>query len=74
MKKIHLEEHLKQLQEISERLDNEALPLEESLKLFEMGINLYRKSIAELGEIKDRVTILIDGMEMPLDEDGGDEE
>ena len=71
MKKINLDENLKQLEEISEKLDSETISLEESMKLFETGINIYRESVDEINRMKNRLTILVDGIEQPFDEESG---
>lgn len=70
--KINLEENLVKLQEVSEKMEQEDITLEESLKLFEMGIKLYRESVKEIEQIKHKVSILIDGVEAPFDEEGID--
>ena len=66
MKEINLENNLKELEKIFEKLENENIPLSESLKLFEMGIKLYRDSIDEIERVKTRITILSDGKEKKI--------
>ena len=73
MNKIHLEENLKTLEKISEQLDDTTISLDESLKLFEKGINIYRTSMKEIQEIKSKVNILVNGQEAPFDAVGGND-
>jgi exodeoxyribonuclease VII small subunit len=73
MNKIPLEENLKTLEKISEQLDDTTISLDESLKLFEKGINIYRTSMKEIQEIKSKVNILVNGQEIPFDAVGGND-
>jgi exodeoxyribonuclease VII small subunit len=73
MSKINLDENLKSMEEISEKLESETISIEESMKLFEMGITIYRTSIEEINRIKNRLTILIDGEEQLFAEEGDDD-
>ncbi|MBN2260869.1 MAG: exodeoxyribonuclease VII small subunit [Clostridiales bacterium] len=63
MKKVNLEKNLQELEDIFEKLEKENIPLSDSLKLFESGINIYRESIDEIDKIKNKITMLIDGTE-----------
>jgi exodeoxyribonuclease VII small subunit len=67
VKEINLENNLKELEKIFEKLENENVPLSESLKLFEMGINIYRESIDEIEKVKTQITILVDDKEKKID-------
>lgn len=49
---------MKRLQEIVENLDSEAMPLEDSLSLFEEGIGLVKKCRKFLSETEQRITLL----------------
>ncbi|HAA47921.1 MAG TPA: exodeoxyribonuclease VII small subunit [Synergistaceae bacterium] len=51
-------EDMKRLQEIVESLDREAMPLEESLALFEEGIGLVKKCRRFLTETEQRIIML----------------
>ena len=51
-------------------MDDDSLSIEESLKLFEMGIKLYRKSIDELNSVKEKISILINNQEEDFDAQG----
>ncbi|MEA3423105.1 MAG: exodeoxyribonuclease VII small subunit [Bacillota bacterium] len=67
MKEINLENNLKELEKIFEKLENENVPLSESLKLFEMGINIYRESIDEIEKTKTQITVLVENKEKKID-------
>ena len=73
-KKAGIEAQLKALEEIVRKLEDGALPLEESLVLFEEGVRLSRELQASLQAASLRVTQLLDGdphREAPLDVEGG---
>ena len=70
---INFESSLKKLEDIVRRLEDEQVPLDESLKLFAKGKELARLCETELQEAENRVRQLIDGeggkvSEAPLDE------
>lgn len=81
--KLDFEKSLKQLEKIVQRLEDEQVPLEESLRLFEEGRKLAHACERELAAAENRVRILTelgetapegqDASESP-DEDGEDEE
>lgn len=52
------EESLAQLEQIVERLESGDLPLEESLKLFEQGIQLTRSCQISLKQAEEKITLL----------------
>ena len=54
------EKSLHRLDEIMARLENEQVGLDESLKLFEEGIELLRSAAAELDKAETRVQMLIE--------------
>ncbi len=49
---------MKRLQEIVETLDSEAMPLEESLSLFEEGIGLVKRCQLFLNETEQKIQLL----------------
>jgi len=51
-------EDMKRLQEIVETLDSEAMPLEESLSLFEEGISLVKRCRLFLNETGQKIQLL----------------
>ncbi len=55
-----LEAALERLDEIVGRIEGEALPLEESLALFEEGVGLLRSADATLAGAGDRVRLLLE--------------
>ena len=60
-------ENLERLDEILRRLEEEALPLDEALAVFERGVALLRESRAFLDEAEQKVTLLTeDGGEVPF--------
>ena len=60
-KKMSLEETMSRLEEIVGELENEKLPLERSLKLYEEGIKLVGQCSAELEAAKRKIQILQQG-------------
>lgn len=54
------EKNLRRLDEIMARLENEQVGLDESLKLFEEGIELLRSAAAELDKAETRVQMLVE--------------
>jgi exodeoxyribonuclease VII small subunit len=54
------EKSLRRLDEIMASLENEQVGLDESLKLFEEGIELLRSAAAELDKAETRVQMLIE--------------
>ncbi len=53
-------EDMKRLQEIVETLDSEAMPLEESLSLFEEGISIVKRCQLFLNEAEQKIRLLSD--------------
>lgn len=72
-KPLDFESTAKRLGAIVETLEDESIPLEESLKSFEEGISLVRQAQAALDEAEQRVNLLlqINGQpsQQPLDPD-----
>ena len=61
---------MEQLQQLVEQLERADLPLEESLKAFELGVELSRKGQAILNSAEKRVeTLLQDGSTRSVDPD-----
>ena len=60
-KKLSLEEMMARLEEITSELENEKLPLEKSLKLYEEGVKLASKCATELEAAKRKIKILQQG-------------
>ncbi len=70
-KPLDFETSLKKLEEIVQRLENEQVPLEESLRLFEEGKKLARACETELQQAENRIRQLMAGergevVEVPL--------
>jgi len=53
------EELMKKLEEITNKLEKEQLPLDDSVKLFEEGISISKKCNSKLEEAEKRITMLI---------------
>ena len=60
-RKFNLEEAMQRLEEIVSQLENEKLPLEKSLKLYEEGVKLASKCANELEVAKRKIQILQQG-------------
>jgi exodeoxyribonuclease VII small subunit len=62
------EDQLEELERIVRRLDDESVGLEESLDLFERGMDLARRCRVRLDTVQERVTQLLeDGSEEDLE-------
>jgi len=59
MQQKSFEDAMKRLEEIVQMLENGDLTLEESLEIFEEGMNLIRFCTNKLEEAEKRVTILV---------------
>lgn len=57
---MNYEKSLRRLDDIMASLENEQIGLDESLKLFEEGIELLRSATAELDKAETRVQMLIE--------------
>ena len=55
---MSIDEKMKKLQEIADRLDKNEVTFEESLKLFEEGNQIVKDLYLELNNAKGKVTIL----------------
>lgn len=56
---LNFEELIKKLEEITNKLEKEQLSLDESVKLFEEGMELSKKCDSKLEDAEKRITILI---------------
>jgi exodeoxyribonuclease VII small subunit len=59
-KAVRFEESLAELEQLVERMEQGNLPLEESLKLFERGVQLTRACQKALKEAEQKVQILLE--------------
>lgn len=59
MKKKSYEASFKRLEEIMEKLENGQLGLEESLTLFQEGIELYRQCREQLNKAEDTLKVVL---------------
>lgn len=59
MKKKSYEASFKRLEEIMEKLENGQLGLEESLALFQEGIELYRQCREQLNKAEDTLKVVL---------------
>lgn len=55
----NFEELMNELEDITNKLENEKLPLEDSVKLFEKGIEISKKCNKKLENAEKRITILL---------------
>ena len=60
-KKLSLEEAMARLETVVAELENEKLPLDKSLKLFEEGVKLSTQCAGELEAAKRKIQILQSG-------------
>ncbi|MFL5480970.1 MAG: exodeoxyribonuclease VII small subunit [Gemmatimonadaceae bacterium] len=60
---MNYEKSLRRLDEIAASLENEQIGLDESLKLFEEGIELLRSASAQLDKAETKVQMLIERSE-----------
>ncbi len=61
------EERLRRLEELSEKIRDSELPLEEALSVFEEGIKLSKSLERDLAKIESRVEILLNQPSAPED-------
>ncbi|MGB3366082.1 MAG: exodeoxyribonuclease VII small subunit [Acidaminobacteraceae bacterium] len=59
-KKNNFESNLERLKDIVDTLDDNEITLDQSLKLFEEGIKLYRKCNDTIDKAEQKITILIE--------------
>ena len=59
-KKNNFESNLERLKEIVDTLDDNEITLDQSLKLFEEGIKLYRKCNDTIDKAEQKISILIE--------------
>lgn len=65
-KALQFEESLAELEQLVERMEQGNLPLEESLKLFERGVQLARGCQKALKEAEQKVQILLEEKGEPI--------
>ncbi len=58
-KESNFEELIEKLEEITNKLEKEQLSLDESVKLFEEGMNISKECNSKLEDAEKRITILI---------------
>ena len=68
---MEFEKIYKDFEQIIKKLENGGLGLDESIKLFEQGVNLLKQCYSALGESKGKITVLSEELaqmvEKPLD-------
>ena len=57
--KLSFEENLARLEDIVQSLENDSLPLEESIKLFEEGMRLSKLCGERLAAAENKITLLL---------------
>ena len=60
MKKGQYEKDFQKLEEIVEKLESQQLSLEESLELFQQGIEMYRKCHEKLSDTEKTLTTIME--------------
>jgi exodeoxyribonuclease VII small subunit len=68
-KDITYEQAAAELESVVELLENGELTLEDSIKMFERGVELVRFCNKKLDEIEKRITILIEGKDGMTEKD-----
>lgn len=63
----NFEERLKRLEELSERIRDPELPLEEAVTVFEEGVRLSKGLEKDLARIESKVELLLNEPEKPGD-------
>jgi len=63
------EERLERLEELGDHIRKTDIPLDSAIKAFEEGIKLARELEKDLEKIESRIEILMNGAEVPADED-----
>ena len=63
MKKLKYEEKVTRLEKVVKSLQEERLDLEESVKLYEEGLQLYQSCKEELDGMEMKLKIILDGKE-----------
>jgi len=63
------EELMDKLEEITNKLEKEQLSLDDSVKLFEEGMNISKECNSKLEEAEKRITILIEDKDKLKEED-----
>lgn len=63
MKKLKYEEKVNRLEKVVKSLQEERLDLEESVKLYEEGLQLYQSCKEELDGMEMKLKIILDGKE-----------
>ncbi len=58
MEKMSYEQALARLEQIIRAMENDKIPLEESLSLYEEGVSIVRRLSAELDEAERKIKIL----------------
>ena len=69
---MNIDEKMKKLQEIAEKLDKNEVTFEESLKLFEDGNKIIKELYAELNSAKGKITVLKQELDKFKEEEIGD--
>lgn len=62
------EQNLNKLEEIAEKLNQNEVGIEESIKLFEKGVLISEQALGALNESQGKITILKQRMDELLDE------
>lgn len=57
---MNYEKAMKRLEEVIGQLENKELSLDDSLKLFQEGIDLYRLCNAKLNEVEEKIQMIVE--------------
>jgi len=64
---MNFSEKMTELDKILKKLEGEDIPLEEALSEFEKGVGLVKECRAFLDQAKQKITLLTDSGEVPLE-------
>lgn len=55
---MDFDKNIKDLEEICEKMENENLPLNEGVELYEKGVVIAKECYSELSKVKGKVTVI----------------
>ena len=55
---MKLDENLKLIEDITSKLENPDISMDEGVKLYEQGVNIAKECLAELNEVKGKVNVI----------------
>lgn len=65
---MNLEQKIKLLEEISDKMDDDSLSIDKGIELFEQGLKITKDCVKELSEAKEKIVILKKDLDKILEE------